>query len=261
MQPSGANEYGCRSIPVYRLMRAFIREYVVTLFVLLTACGQHSDTAPDKSSDPVVAKPVEHLGVRGHRFIVVADVNGDDVADTLIERFVDPATRQEADKFIADAPYDSLTARIWRMKPLAFVECSDTGVGRLIIREGDSFGLAHLVNEGDLNGDGRDEIGWVGYWIDYSNVNTYHITSWNGSEWVQLASFDMWEWQLPDLPGSTREFALIGQTGLQVSDSVTSDEPPADLVWPGKHGHIHVLGMAEGADLDTLTLKLAPLRP
>ena len=199
--------------------------------------------------------------VRGHRFSILADVNGDDLADTLTERFVDPSSGQEADKFIADASYDSLSARIWRMKPISFVECSDTSVGRFIIREGDSFGLAHLMNEGDLNDDGRDEIGWVGHWVDYSNVNTYHITSWNGNEWIELASFSMWEWQLPDLAGSERQFGLIGQTGLQVSDTMTSEEPPADLVWPGKRGRIHVLGSTEDASLDTLTLTLAPLRP
>ena len=227
----------------------------------LIACVRHEEAGSAKEADPVLVNPVEQVGVRGHRFNLIADVNGDEVADTLTERFVDPATSQEADKFIADAPYDSLTGRIWRMKPLSFIECTDKNVGPLMIRKGDSFGLAHLMNEGDLNGDGRDEIGWVGHWIDYSNVNTYHITSWNGSEWVELASFGMWEWQLPELPGSEREFGLIGQRGLHVSDSMMAEEHPADLVWPAGQGRIHALGKTEEADLDTLTFKLAPLKP
>jgi len=227
----------------------------------LTACGTHDEPVIARTSDPVVVKPVEQVGMRGHRFKLTADVNGDRVADTLTERFVHPATGKEADKFIADASYDSLSARIWRMKPLSFVECSDTSIGRLLVREGDSFGLAHLMNEGDLNGDGRDEIGWVGHWVDYSNVNTYHITSWNGSVWAELASFGMWEWQLPELPGSEREFGLIGQTGLHVSDTRTTQESPADLVWPTTRGCISVLGRTEEADLDTLALTLAPVKP
>lgn len=227
----------------------------------LIACGTQHEPVIGKTSDQVVVKPDEPVGVRGHRFKLTADVNGDHVADTLTERFVHPATGKEADKFIADASYDSLSARIWRMKPLSFVECSDTSIGRLLVREGDSFGLAHLMNEGDLNGDGRDEIGWVGHWIDYSNVNTYHITSWNGSVWVELASFGMWEWQLPELPGSEREFGLIGQTGLHVSDTLTTQESPADLVWPTTRGCISVLGRTEEADLDTLALTLAPVKP
>lgn len=227
----------------------------------LIACGTQDEPFIGKTSDQVVVKSVEPVGVRGHRFKLTADVNGDHVVDTLTERFVDPVTGTEADKFIADVPYDTLDARIWKLKPLSFVECSDTSVGRLVIREGPSFGLAHLVNEGDLNGDGRDEIGWVGHWADYSNVNTYHITSWNGREWIELASFGMWEWQLPELPGAEREFGLVGQTGLHVSDSGTSDEPPADLVWAGMHGRIHVLGRTEDASLDTLTIMPAPMNP
>ena len=234
---------------------------LITATALLSRCdtGEVREEREVKAILPNVETPAPKP-VKGHRFRIVADVNGNRRRDTLTERFVDPATGHEADKFIADASYDSLSARIWRMKPISFVECTDTSVGRLIIREGESFGLSHLVNEGDLNGDGRDELGWVGHWVDHSNVNTYRITSWNGSEWVQLASFEMWEWQLPDLPGSAREFGLIGQTGLHVSDTLGSDEPAADLVWRAKRGSIHVLGKTEEADLDTLTLKLAPLR-
>ncbi len=234
---------------------------IVTATLLLSCDGEGAvqERGPDVAVQEVRGRTPEPL--RGHRFRVIGDVDGDGHDDTLTERFIDPATGHETDKFIADASYDSLSARIWRMKPLSFVECSDPSIGRLFVREGDSFGLAHLMNEGDLNGDERDEIGWVGHWIDYSNVNTYHITSWNGSEWVELASFGMWEWQLPELPGSEREFGLIGQTGLHVLDTSTTHESPADLVWPTTRGRISVLGRTEEADLETLALTLDPMEP
>lgn len=241
-------------------MRTVLVAVSVVMIATAVMSTEHGHTMTGNAPLPVRLQAVEQGSAHGHRFKLLADVNGDGRADTLTERFVDPATGQETDKFIVDTPYDSLAARIWRMAPKCFVECSDKSVGRLVIRRGDSFGLAHCMNEGDLNGDGREEIGWVGDWVDYSNVNTYHITSWNGSKWVELASFEMWEWQLPDLPGSIREFGLFGQTGRQILDSILTEEPAADLVWPAGQGRIHVLGKTEEADLDTLTFPLAPLK-
>lgn len=195
----------------------------------------------------------------GNRLRIEADVNGDGRNDTLIERFVDPATGKETNKFLEDASYDTLNARIWRMNPECSVRCSDTSVHDLPIRKGECFGLLWLRNEGDLNRDGREEIGWVGHWADYSNVNTYHIASWNAHEWLELASFNMWEWQLPDLPGTERDYALIGQTGLSVTDS-SGTMADIRLVWPNDKRSIKVLGYADDADLDTMIIPLAGMR-
>lgn len=43
----------------------------------------------------------------------------------------------------------------------------------------------NLVNEGDLNGDGADEIGLF-YWGGYSACGTYAVHTYNGNEWRDL---------------------------------------------------------------------------
>ena len=233
---------------------------LITVMTLLMACdGAIVDPEPKVEMVVPNVEASTLKPVRGHRFRVLADVTGDGRKDTLIERFIDPATGKETHKFFEDATYDTLNARIWRLKPDCSVRCSDTSVGDLPIRKGGSFGLLWLRNEGDLNKDGREEIGWVGHWADYSNVNTYHLCSWDGRAWIELASFGMWEWQLPDTPGANRDYGIIGQTGLTIADSTSGRVRDHRLVWPLDRRSIKVLGYADDADLDTMIIPLASM--
>lgn len=228
-------------------MRLFGQLVAFALLLWLAGCGGSAGRSSGAART-----------IKGHRFEVVADVDGDGAKDTLIERYEDPATGLEVDKYIEGAPYDSLAARVWRLQPRCFVQCSGHAVRPLEIRYGGSFGLAHLGALGDLNGDSREEIGWVGDWADHSNVNTYHVCSWNGSAWKELASFGMWEWQLPELPGADREFGLFGQTGRGVTGA-RGEAEFVRLVWPMRGDSVKVLGMTDEADLDTLMMPLRPL--
>jgi hypothetical protein len=72
------------------------------------------------------------------------------------------------------------------------------------------LGLSYLKNEGDLNGDGGDEISYVGNWADWSSCNTWHIMTYKNNKWKELYSFPMREWQLPDLPGTFNQYGLFG---------------------------------------------------
>lgn len=195
----------------------------------------------------------------GQRFRVIADVNGDGRPDTLVERYIDAKSGQEIDKFILGADHDSLLIRVFGLNPVCFVSCSEIKVRPLVIGKS-SFGLALLRNEGDLNGDGRDEIGWVGHWADFSNLNTYHIATWTTQGWKELAAFAIWEWQLPELPGSHREFGLAGQTDLHLIDSAPAPNADVRLVHAHSPDSIKVIGMSEEAMLDTMIIPLAPLQ-
>ena len=83
---------------------------MITATALLSRCdtGEVREEREVKAILPNVETPAPKP-VKGHRFRIVADVNGNRRRDTLTERFVDPVTGMEADKFIADVPYDTWT--------------------------------------------------------------------------------------------------------------------------------------------------------
>lgn len=75
---------------------------------------------------------------------------------------------------------------------------------------GQLLGLSYLKNEGDLNGDGTDEVSYVVNWADWSNLNTWHLVTYKNKKWTALYSFPIWDWQLPDLPETFNHYGLFG---------------------------------------------------
>ena len=114
-----------------------------------------------------------------------------------------------------------------------------------------------LLLRGDLDGDGRDEIGYVVDNADWSNTNTYVVVSYRNDAWTELFRFAIWEWQLPDLPDAEREYGLIGQTGRHVHE-FDGSMSTVDLVLPVRPGLVKVLGNIGDATLDTMELTFPP---
>ncbi|MBL7950968.1 MAG: hypothetical protein JNM62_04555 [Flavobacteriales bacterium] len=189
----------------------------------------------------------------GHRFKITALLTGGGPPDTLVEHLASRRGHVELAKYVADLCYDSLVSRAYRLDPEIFVSCTGDGVDTLFIRTGGgTFGLALLMNEGDLDGDGRDEIGYVLDHADWSNTNTYIVMSFDGYEWTELFRFAIWDWQLSELPGADREFGLIGQTDRVIYAAAVDSVAVVDLVLPVKPGVVNVVGNIGDATLDTL---------
>jgi hypothetical protein len=111
-----------------------------------------------------------------------------------------------------------------RKEPYTFVTSSNKSIDTLhITSKGQALGLSYLKNEGDLNGDGTDEISYVVNWADWSNLNTWHIMTFKNKKWTELYSFPIWDWQLPDLPETRNQYGLFGLENKVInstSDSV-----------------------------------------
>lgn len=58
---------------------------------------------------------------------------------------------------------------------------------------GSAQGLYCLLNVGDNNADGRDEIAFVTDYLDYSRVNSCKVYSLCGSKWTLLKEFSIHE--------------------------------------------------------------------
>lgn len=71
-------------------------------------------------------------------------------------------------------------------------------------RNAQIFGVFYLKNEGDLDGDGADEIGFVPEWAQMSSTNQYYIMSYKDGKWVNYFSFPIWTW-MEDFDGLVKK--------------------------------------------------------
>ena len=150
--------------------------------------------------------------VFGFRFIVSGDFDGDGKKEKLIEHFFSGLDKKETNKFYDSlSDYEQLVALTVKKEPFSFVISDNKLIDTLQISSGGQLlGLAYLKNEGDLNGDGTDEVSYVVNWADWSNLNTWHLVTYQNKKWTELYSFPIWDWQLPDLPETFNQYGLFG---------------------------------------------------
>lgn len=148
----------------------------------------------------------------GYRFIISGDFDGDGKKEKLVEHYVSSIDHQETNKYYDQLPeYDQLVALTIKKKPYSFLVSDQLNIDTLAISKADQqFGLAYLKNEGDLNGDGTDEVSYVVNWADWSSTNTWHLMTYKNKKWEELYWFPIWDWQLPDLPGTFNDYGLFG---------------------------------------------------
>ena len=143
---------------------------LLLLALVGTRCGSPSADAPK----PLAVRADAPVELFGHRLSVLADINGDGLLDPLTELYFSRRLGREVAKYVKDVPYDSLVKRTYELEALVLLRRSGGHVDTLHDRSTGS-GLALLVNEGDLDGDGADEIGYVPDNADWSNTNTYRV--------------------------------------------------------------------------------------
>ena len=187
------------------------------------------DSAANKNPIEEILKtiPDNIKPVMGYRFIIEGDFDGNGKRDTLTEHFFSGLDNKETNKFYDSLPeYDQLVALTVKKDPFSFVTANDPLIDTLHISSGGQLlGLSYLKNEGDLNGDGGDEISYVVNWADWSNLNTWNIMTYKDHQWKELYSFPIWDWQLPDLP---QTFSQYGSFGLE-NKIVNSTNDTANL--------------------------------
>lgn len=150
--------------------------------------------------------------VLGYRFILTGDFDGDGKKEKLIEHFYSLLDNKETNKFYDSlSNYNQLVALTEKKEPYSFVSSDNRRIDTLHISTDDQLlGLSYLKNEGDLNGDGTDEVSYVIDWADWSSWNTWHLVTYKNKKWTELYSFPIWDWQLPNLPETFNQYGLFG---------------------------------------------------
>lgn len=237
--------------------------HVSLCMVLFSGCGNKTastKTDPRPAVYTAFADTLPQRQIMGHRFTLTGDFNGDGKPDTMGEHYFDGIENRETYKFKEGLEYDALVERTIHDKCYVFLTCSGNIPDfRPEIRVSQLFGLSHLKNEGDLNGDGTDEVSYVIDWADFSNSNTYHIITFRKGKWEELYSFPIWDWQLPPVPGAENEYGLFGTEGKSLDTEREADEPAGDLeplVRKLKGNKIKVLYKNDEAELDSMVVQL-----
>jgi hypothetical protein len=202
--------------------------------------------------------------VPGYRFNITGDFNGDGKKEQLTEHFFSKLDHKETNKFYENGDYDTLIALTAKKKPYCFLSCSDKSIGNLNIDGERQVGLAYLKNEGDLNGDGTDEVSYVVDWTDLSNLNWWEIMTYKDGKWKKLYTFNIWDWQLPDLPETFNQYGPFGLQNKSVNtkDLAANKKIEEDLKsFPGlvkkiADNKIQIMYMTDEAELDTAIVDL-----
>jgi hypothetical protein len=163
----------------------------------------------------------------GYRFRIHGNFDGSGKQVSLTEHYFSRRDKKETNKFYEglegdlDA-YELLVTLAIRKDPVSYLESDDSKIPRFDLPEsntGQLLGLSMFRNEGDLNGDGNDEISFVMNWADWSSVNSCYIASLINGKWHILYSFNIRDWQLPGLPDVQEAFGMFGVSGLMQAPS------------------------------------------
>lgn len=148
----------------------------------------------------------------GYRFVISGDFDGDGKKEKLIEHFFSAIDNQETNKYYNGLnDFAQEVALTVKKEPYSFVSSDNKRIDTLPISSGGQLlGLSYLKNEGDLTGDGSDEISYVVNWADWSSTNTWHLMTYKNKRWIELYSFPIWDWQIPDLPETFEQHELFG---------------------------------------------------
>jgi hypothetical protein len=235
-----------------------------------TAKNLQQDTLNHKNdSETTLQSNLKNIKpVFGYRFVISGDFDGDGKKENLIEHFYSASDNKETNKFYDSlSDYDQLVALTIKKKPYSFVISDNTSIDTLHIAFGGQLlGLSYLKNEGDLNGDGTDEVSYVVSWADWSNLNTWHIMSYKNNKWIQVYSFPIWDWQLPDLPETFNQYGPFGLENkiINTTNDTADDEIQQQLkefkglVKKIKTNEIQIIFRNDEAEEDTMIVNLKP---
>lgn len=254
---------------------------MLIVFAISISCNDKPKKDPSDSEQAKQTQPFKEISkkskkkqekqipipVFGYRFIIEGDFDGDGKKEKLTEHFMSGLDKKETNKYYdAVEDYGDMVDMTIKKEPVSYVLSENTAIDTLKIHSGGQlFGISYLKNEGDLNGDGTDEVSYVVDWADWSNLNSWRIMTYKKGKWKELLSFSIWDWQLPNLPEANNKYSLFGSEGKAIVSDTANVRLTRELkefkglVKKIKTNKIQVIYRTEEADMDTIVLNLKHL--
>lgn len=166
--------------------------YLLTLTLGLFSCKDQNEKSLDKTSVPkTIADEIKLHKL--DKLFVPGDFEGDGNQDTLIQYNYSRRTKSEIE-FSADPfqnEWDSVEKWFYDQEADLYLTINKSNQDTLHL--GTAQGLYCLMNIGDNNADGKDEIAIVIDYLDVSRVNNCKIYSLCKGKWALLKNFDVYE--------------------------------------------------------------------
>lgn len=163
------------------IQKNFIKLTICFLIFLYCSCG-------NKENKIIV--PEEPAYIQLHKFSITGDFDGDDQTDTLYQNIINETSKIPIDSF-PDNQWDSIEKYFYKINADVILTLSDKQYDTLHL--GCGGGLYCLINIGDNNNDGKDEIAFVVNYYNFTNISPCYIYTLCGNKWTELKSFKIHE--------------------------------------------------------------------
>ncbi len=150
--------------------------------------------------------------IMGYRFKIKGDFDGDGSKEIYTEHFYSNRDKKEACKFYTNV-YDhwEYIDSSYTRDCSSWMLCNNPSLDTINLWS--VYGLLFIKNEGDLDGDGGDEISFVNSLPQQSSMNHCSIATFKNGKWYCIYGFEIREWQIPPLPGGGNTYSLFGVGG------------------------------------------------
>ena len=166
--------------------------YILTLTFGLLSCNRQTEKTVDNSPVHKVAEDKIKLH-KLEKLFVVGDFDGDRKQDTIFQHNFSKLTKTEIENSADPFQNEWDTVVKWFYSQDADLYLTLNKINQDTLHLGTAQGLYCLINIGDNNADGKDEIALVIDYFDFSRVNSCKIYILCQGKWTLLKQFGVYE--------------------------------------------------------------------
>ena len=166
--------------------------YIGTLLLGLLSCKSRTVKTVDNVTDHKITADNIKLH-KLEKLFVVGDFDGDGKQDTIFQHNYSRLTKTEIEYSADPFQNEWNTVVKWFNGQDADLYLTINKSNKDTLRLGTAQGLYCLINVGDNNADGKEEIAFVIDYLDFSRVNSCKIYSLCNNKWTLLKQFGVHE--------------------------------------------------------------------
>lgn len=170
-----------------------IAEFIFLMFMLVS-CADKINKPTEKQFEEKISVSKTNLAMsKLSKLYVVGNFDGEGKIDTLFQHTFSKKTNAEI--ILAPNPFKNDWEEVekWFYNQDAEVTLSFNVTKKEVLHLGIAQGLYCLINVGDINRDGKDEVAFVVDFLDQSRVNNCKIYSYCYNKWELVKQFGVLE--------------------------------------------------------------------